>query len=196
MERWIPESHRRTFIERNLSVAQMNTEERDTLRVHREQKARRHQLSELETNFAAEKFGIAKKKRCGLCLLEYSDVNLVLTVPSKAVIDLRTTWIENFGVKTSDDEKLADKLNVHEAFTYDDTRLCVLCAQFFQGNDFETYRPSYEKKRGEARARRQAIEDAAQRAYWDPLTTVEAERNAEMEQTLSPEKQPTCPPAT
>ena len=72
----------------------------------------------------------------------------------------------------------------------------MLCAQFFQGNDFETYRPSYEKKRGEARARRQAIEDAAQRAYWDPLTTVEAERNAEMEQTLSPEKQPTCPPAT
>ena len=72
----------------------------------------------------------------------------------------------------------------------------ISAAQFFQGNDFETYRPSYEKKRGEARARRQAIEDAAQRAYWDPLTTVEAERNAEMEQTLSPEKQPTCPPAT
>ena len=54
--------------------------------------------------------------------------------------------------------------------------------------------PSYEKKRGEARARRQAIEDAAQRAWWDPLTTVEAERKAEMERQLAPET--TCPPAT
>ena len=109
-------------------------------------------------------------------------------------VDLRTTWIEKFGLRDDNDRRLADKLIVHEAFRYDEVRLCVLCSQFFQHGQQEFYRPSYEKKLKEARERRQVIEDAATRAWWDPLTTVEAERKAEMERQLAPET--TCPPAT
>ena len=188
-EHWIPEEHRNRFIERNLAAMQINIEEASKLKQHHGEKARRQRLSDLETNLAHEKFAIARKKPCGCCGLEFSDVNLVLTVPYKAVVDLRTTWIEKFGVKTADDEKLAAKLIVHEAFTYDEVRICVQCAQFFQNNDFESYRPSIEKKKRERRAARQAVEDAATAAWWDPLTTVEGERRLEMEAMLELDRQ-------
>ena len=81
------------------SGAQINIEERLAMQAHHADKARRQKLTDLEQNHAEELRGIARKKKCGLCLLEYSNVNLVLTVPYKAVVDIRTTWIEAYGVR-------------------------------------------------------------------------------------------------
>ena len=80
-------------------------------------------------------------------------------------------------------------LIVHEAFTYDEVRICVQCAQSFQNNDFESYRPSNEQTKRDRRAARQAVEDAATAAWWDPLTTVEGERRLEMEAMLELDRQ-------
>ena len=110
-----------------------------------------HRLSELEQNQTEERYGIKKKKRCGLCHLEYSLINLVLSVPFKAVQDLRNTWAEEFETHKAHVKECS---RTHKAFTYDQVGVCVLCSQFFQLGQQDMYRPSYEKRSPRRAARR------------------------------------------
>ena len=79
--------------------------------------SKHHKLSELEQNGVEERYGIARKKACGLCRMEYSRVNLVCEVPIKAIDDLRKMWSEEFTPHPRHVKECAK--GKFRAFTYD-----------------------------------------------------------------------------
>lgn len=172
-ENWIPMDCRERMLQRDLAVTKSNLELMVSRKNFVETDKLHHKLSELEQNQTEERYGIKKKKRCGLCHLEYSLINLVLSVPFKAVQDLRNTWAEEFETHKAHVKECS---RTHKAFTYDQVGVCVLCSQFFQLGQQDVYRPSYEKKVAEKQRKLKKEQEAAAKRYWDPVKQLEGDR--------------------
>lgn len=164
-ENWIPVHVRRRLLQRELFCLKQNIDELESSR-----HAKHRTLSELEQNHIEERYGLKKRQHCGLCDLEFSSVNVVLSVPNKAIQDLRRSWADNNEPHPS---HLAYSANTHVSCLYDEAAVCVFCAQFFQLGQQDKYRPSQEKKRAEANRRLKKEQRATARAYWDPIKQLE-----------------------
>jgi hypothetical protein len=129
-EHWIPNDLRERMLERSLSATKANVELLDARDKFVRTAQSRHTLSELEQSLAEEKFGLRRRKRCGLCDLEYSKINLGLSVPLKAIVDLRERWSS----ETEPDAMhvAAARRQRKTANAYDEVAVCSLCAQFFR----------------------------------------------------------------
>lgn len=182
---WIPEGARTRMFERTMVMTKLIIEKEEKRTGYLDALARKQSLSELEQNKAEERYQLKRTKRCGLCFREFSAVNLILSVPQKAIIDLQNTWLEkNPWIEMSEKErdKYQNPLLKRPTVLYNEVWCCVYCAQFFTKNQQDFYRPSYESKVAEKRdkAAHAAAEQA--RAFWDPLATVEQEKKTELEE--------------
>lgn len=182
-EAWIPPAVRRRFIERNLAATKVNLDDRNNRANLAMISSRRQTLTELEQNHAEEQFKIKRKKQCGLCFRDFSAVNMALTVPNKAIFDLQSTWEEkNSWVQMTDAQKRKYQNPVKQkpSALYNEVPVCVYCSQFFKHGQQDIYRPSYESKVKERRARAELHAAEQAKAYWDPLTTVENMRKSQL----------------
>jgi len=182
-EAWIPLDVRKRIFERDLLVAKVNLEEESKRSAFIDSRAKRQSLSDLEQNKAEERYKLKRKKKCGLCFREFSVVNLVLSVPHKAIVDMQNTWTEKNSWISMDDsqKKIYQNPTKQQApALYDEVRVCVYCAQFFQKGQQDFYRPSHESKVMERRERAEKQAAEIKKAYWDPLTTVENLRKQEV----------------
>ena len=173
LENWIPMDKRARMLRRNMMVLKHNCDDMNAHACYVANEARHSQLTDLEKNEAAERYGLKRKKRCGLCDRYYSDINLVLKVPYKAVKDLRERWADEFPPHP-DHVKLATR--VHKACIYDQVPLCVFCTQFVQIGQQEVYRPSMDQIHAEQHRRLRKKQDAAAKAYWDPIKQLQIDR--------------------
>lgn len=169
-ENWIPMDKREKMLQRNLQTLKLNLDELDAYDKFVKNEKRHQKLSDLEKTQLAERYGLKKKKACGLCGLNYSDINLVLKVPYKAIQDLRSQWAEIYG----DDPRATT--HKKPAFTYDEVGVCVFCAQFFRLGQQDVYRPSYEQKVAEKNRKLRIEHEANAKAYWDPVKQLDLER--------------------
>jgi len=183
-EAWIPADVRTRMLERDLTLLKHNMEVDHTRTKYIDTLNRHQSLTELEQNKAEERYRLKRTKKCGLCFREFSVVNLVLSVPQKAIIDLQNTWEEKFSwvvMTPAEREKYQNPALLRPTLIYNEVRVCVYCAQFFQNNQQDVYRPSYESKMAERRMKATIAAEESARAYWDPLTTVERERKEELD---------------
>ena len=95
-ERWIPMDTRERMLRREFAETKLSLDKLKARADFEKNEVKHHKLSELEQNGVEERYGIARKKACGLCRMEYSRVNLVCEVPIKAIDDLRKMWSEEF----------------------------------------------------------------------------------------------------
>ena len=133
-----------------------------------------------------ERYGIARKKSCGLCRMEYSRVNLVCEVPIKAIDDLRKMWSEEFTPHPRHVKECAK--GKFRAFTYDRIGVCTMCAQFFRVGQQEVYRPSVESaERGEDGGGPRSANDDLDKRFWDPVKQLDADRKDQLLGTAAAE---------
>lgn len=176
-ESWIPEEIRQKMMKRDLTVAMVNFEAKETCISSIKNISQRNSNS-LERSLSKEKFGIEQRKSCGLCCVRFLPVNLILAVPLKAVLDIRDSWGDKFDMEGSRRVRVNPNLRKAPA-CYNSTRVCAFCAQLFDRQQ-ETYRPSFEAKEAE-KERLKDLEEAAKRKVEnDPLSQIEKERNAEV----------------
>lgn len=183
-ENWIPIESRERMVERNLLCLNKNLDSLEAQQLYVANNRKHHQLSDLEHNQAAERYGIKKKRPCGLCEVDYSETNIALSVPLKAVYDLRAKWAQDFESHPAHCQRTK---HVHRAFTYDVVGICAFCAQFFQLGQQDVYRPSLQTKLADKNRRLRKERDAKAKAYWDPVKQLELERQA-----LQPDLQSTA----
>jgi hypothetical protein len=80
-----------------------------------------------------EKLSQKKRQACALCKLDFLAVNLPMTVSYKAIMDMRQSWgnVEDYNTVLARPPRC-----------YDRVRVCIFCAQFFDGpGGQEVYRP-------------------------------------------------------
>ena len=176
-ESWIPEEIRQKMMKRDLTVAMVNFEAKETCISSIKHISQRNSDS-LERSLSKEKFGIEQRKPCGLCCVKFLPVNLVLAVPLKAVLDIRDSWGDKFDIEGSRRVRVNPNLRKAPA-CYNSTRVCAFCAQLFDRQQ-ETYRPSFEAKEAEKERLKNLEEVAKRKVESDPLSQIEKERNAEV----------------
>lgn len=176
-ESWIPEEIRQKMLKRELSVAMVNFEAKETCNMSMKHITRENGDS-LERSLSKEKFGIEQRKPCGLCCMKFLPVNLVLAVPLKAVLDIRNSWGDKFDPEGSRSIRVNPNLRKAPA-CYNSTRVCAFCAQLFDQQQ-DTYRPSFEAKEAEKERLRDLELEAQRKIENDPLSQIEKERDAEV----------------
>lgn len=172
-ENWIPEPIRFRSLHRELMTMQENL--RSTLSFERDnsREIRRFHTTDLQRTLLQEELQMKKKVKCGCCLQIFSDCNLPMKVPIKAILDIRKKWTSD---KPStggewwrkDDERLSAIPRCYEAVL-----ICTFCAQFFDIQ--EEYRPSFDKIRREVKRKQYLEAKRLEKQYWDPLKTGEME---------------------
>ena len=179
-ENWIPENIRQGMVRRDIAVAKQNIE---TTLVREEASAsemNRHKLNALEKSQSRVKFGIDRKAKCGLCCMTFLPINLVLAVPLKAVLDMRSSWGKKFDPKFDVSMSRVNKNVQKGPMVYSSTSVCAFCAQLFAKQQ-DVYRPSWESKEKELKQ----VEDDKNRVqrneYWDPLKKTEEENKVKDE---------------
>lgn len=167
----LPEAAFLKALDRDLKIARENLMEATVLEAEKLSKMRRSRMSELEKAHVEEDLGRIKKQKCGCCCLSFSLVNLTLSVTNKAVIDLRKSWQsrENPVPCLDVDERLSKAPRC-----YDEVRVCMFCAQFFQNQP--SYRPSFEAAAAEERRKAAEAKEIRDKQYWDPLKMCEKNR--------------------
>jgi hypothetical protein len=75
-ERHLPAELRQRMIDRDLKVMRLNNLNDAKLSENRASRARRHKLDELSKNHLDESYGIKQMRPCGLCAMDFSEVNL------------------------------------------------------------------------------------------------------------------------
>jgi len=181
-ESWIPENIRQGMVRRDLTVARENI---NTTLVREEAAATersRHRLNALEKSHANVKYGIERRARCGLCCMEFLPINLVLSVPLKAVLDMRESWGTKFDPNPNKKLCRMNKNMQSGPMVYSSVRVCTFCAQLFTKQQ-EVYRPSYALKEAEKKRKEEELALSLSRAYWDPLKKTE-EENKEKDEKL------------
>eukprot|EP00903_Cladosiphon_okamuranus_P009424 g8987.t1 len=168
-ESWIPDDLRMKMMRRSMAVIKENVYEsvaQDFL-VRKEKK--RSSRSELEMIKTQEKFGTKHQRPCALCEQSFSEVNLVLAVPFKAIVDLRIAW-----QKTLPQAKGSTtcKTNTNRTMLvppqcYNEVKVCAFCSQLF--HDPLGYRPTWEMELQSMRQQREQLAREKEREYWDPL---------------------------
>jgi hypothetical protein len=176
-ESWIPEEIRQKMLKRELAVAMVNFEAKETCNSSMKHITRRNSDS-LERCLSKEKFGIEQRKSCGLCCVKFLPVNLVLAVPLKAVLDIRDSWGDKYDPEGSRRVRVNPNLRKAPA-CYNSTRVCAFCAQLFDQQQ-DTYRPSWEAKEAEKERIKDLEEEAQRKVENDPLSQIEKERDAEV----------------
>lgn len=177
-ESWIPDEIRQKMFKRELTVAMVNHEAKETCNMMSMKHVTRENADSLERSLSKEKFGIEQRKSCGLCGLKFLPVNLVLAVPLKAVLDIRNSWGDKFDAEGSRSIRVNPNLRKAPA-CYNSTRVCAFCAQLFDQQQ-DTYRPSWEAKEAEKERLRNLEAEAQRKIENDPLTQIEKERDAEV----------------
>lgn len=178
-ENWIPEEIRQKMLKRDLAVAMVNFEAKETCNTSIKHITQRSNDT-LERSLCKEKFGIEQRKPCGLCCRKFLPVNLVLAVPLKAVLDIRDSWGDKFDPEGTKRVHVNPNLRKAPA-CYNSTKVCAFCAQLFDQQQ-ETYRPSFEAKEAE-KERLKSLEEAARKKVEnDPLSQIDKERDAEVDE--------------
>jgi len=108
--------------------------------------------------------------------MEFLPINLVLSVPLKAVLDMRESWGDQFDPKPNKRLTRMNKNMQSGPMVYSSVRVCTFCAQLFTKQQ-EVYRPSYALKEAERRQKEESAIAATKKAYWDPLKKTEDENN-------------------
>ena len=169
-ENWIPEATRFRSIHRDIAVAKENLRSTMILETEQARGLRRFKLTDIQKARVEEELGTKKKARCACCLLEFSQVNLVMKIPVKAVIDIRKKWSEGRGGWwDKDDARLAAIPRCYEG-----AGVCRFCSQFFHNQ--EEYRPSFDTIAFEERKAQYFEAKRLEKEYWDPLKMVEKDR--------------------
>lgn len=184
-ERWIPMDTRERMLRREFAETKISLDKLKARSDYEKADKKHHKLSELEQNGVEERYGIARKKPCGLCRMDYSRVNLICEVPSKAIDDLRNMWAEEFVPHPKHVKECAK--GRFRAFTYDRVGVCGMCAQFFRIGQQEVYRPSLEAKNKEARRKASKLSDVLDKRFWDPVKQLDADRRDQLLGTAAAE---------
>lgn len=181
-ESWIPHHIREKMVQRDLSVAKQNLA-LNNMYQHSLSFVDRGEgtdgMSPFERNLTKEKFGLATRKACGLCCRDYLPNNLVMSVPLKAIFDMRDTW----GDKYDPDGQKSRIVNVNPNLKrapacYDRTRVCAFCSQLFDNPDI--YRPSIEAKEAEREHALSLERERTNAVMSDPLKRMDDERAHEI----------------
>lgn len=182
-EVWIPEEYRRKQIERDLNLAKETTDAIGrAITTIRQEEARRENksigkngktvissLRALERCKSKERHGLERRKPCGLCCRPFLPINLTMTVPLKAVLDIRDTWGDKFDPVGAARIRAKTNPNLRRApACYNQTRVCAWCSQLFN-NQQESYRPSFESKEAEKAKAREVEEARIRKKNADPL---------------------------
>jgi hypothetical protein len=139
------------------------------------------QLSKMKCGLKLE-----RERECGLCNTIYKPINLILAVPRKAVLDIRESWGEKYDPVGSEKLK-ADVSTIRllklpsTGAIYDEVRVCAFCSQLFEKQQ-ENYRPSWEAREADRILKEANERERLEKARWDPLKTVEVEREKENEE--------------
>ena len=184
-ERWIPMDTRERMLRREFAETKLSLDKLKARADFEKNETKHHKLSELEQNGVEERYGIARKRACGLCRMEYSRVNLVCEVPIKAIDDLRKMWSEEFTPHPKHVKECAK--GKFRAFTYDRVGVCTMCAQFFRVGQQEVYRPSVEARNAEKRRRAQKHSNELDKRFWDPVKQLDADRKDQLLGTAAAE---------
>lgn len=179
-ENWIPEQTRFRSIHRDIANLKENLRSTMVLETEQQREMRRFQLTDIQRARVEEELGTKKKGRCACCLQEYSQVNLVMTIPVKAVIDIRKKWSEGKGGWWDKDDARLSAI----PRCYEGAGVCRFCSQFFHQQ--EEYRPSFDTIAYEERKAQFFETKRLEREYWDPLKMVEKDR-AEAEEKGIPD---------
>jgi len=193
----------RGMLSRNMRATQHILTDRVDQKRHFDRLTTRKKLDALTQNHVEEQLGIKKKRECALCCQSYSDINLPCTVSLKAVVDLRKFWDAQRSQEDHEEEdenNAADgteakkkpkqkkrrpataptKPTMRAPLCYDRVKVCRFCAQFFSGKQ-DDYRPSYQMKMAQRTQRLDAEEAKREKAYWDPLATIQKDQERELE---------------
>jgi hypothetical protein len=190
VENWIPEPIRFRSLHRDLMTMQENIRSTISFEKDNSREIRRFQTTDLQKNLLEEELRLKKKLKCGCCLQIFSQCNLPMKVPLKAILDIRKKWIsdkptgggegDNWWKK--DDERLAAVPRCYEA-----ALICTFCSQFFDLQ--EEYRPSFDKIQREIKRKQFLEAKRLEKQYWDPLKTGELEMErlyqAELQKTAA-----------
>jgi len=176
-ENWIPEEFRQKMLKRDLAIAMVNLEAKETCNITIKHMTQRN-TDLLERSLSMEKFGIEQRRPCGLCCIKFLPVNLILAVPLKAVLDIRDSWGNKFDPEGR--HRVRVNPNMRKApGCYNSIRVCAFCAQLFDKQQ-DTYRPSFEAKEAEKQRLRSLQEEAKTKVENDPLSQIDKERDAEV----------------
>jgi hypothetical protein len=171
-ENWIPEVVRFRSIHRDLATLETNLKSTLTMETEMNRELRQFQLNELDKSHLEEELGVSKKTPCGCCLQLYSQINLPMTIPMKAVIDIRKKWSNGKkGWWSEDDERIEFLPKCYEGI-----KICLYCSQFFHQQNF--YRPSFDSVKKEQRLQTRNELKRLEKEYWDPLKMIEKDREA------------------
>jgi hypothetical protein len=170
-ENWIPEVIRFRSIHRDLATLDTNLKSTLTMETELNRELRSFQLNELDKSHLEEELGVSKKLSCGCCLQSYSQINLPMTIPMKAVIDIRKKWSHGKrGWWSEDDERIEFLPKCYEGI-----KICLYCSQFFHQQDF--YRPSFDSIKKEQKEQTKNELKRLEKEYWDPLKMIEKDRS-------------------
>eukprot|EP00752_Nemacystus_decipiens_P010623 g9461.t1 len=165
-ESWIPDDLRMKMMRRSMAVIKENVYEsvaQDSL-VRKEKK--RSSRSELEIVKTQEKFGTKHQRPCALCEQSFSEVNLVLAVPFKAIVDLRIAWQKTLPQAKGTTTK-TNRTMLMPPQCYNEVKVCAFCSQLF--HDPLGYRPTWDMELQSMRKQREQLAREKEREYWDPL---------------------------
>ena len=182
---WIPEDIRRRMISRDLNLAKENRELEEICRASsglKELKRRKSTLATLERCRSKEKYGIERRRPCGLCGFPFLPINLIMAVPLKAVLDIRDSWGDRYDPGGQDRVRVNPNHRRAPA-CYDQTRVCAFCSQLFDRQQ-DAYRPSWEAREAERDRMREEEEEAMQRVMSDPLAQIQRGRKEELTRAL------------
>lgn len=172
-ENWIPEPIRFRSLHRELMTMQENLRSTLSFEKDNSREIRRFQTTELQKTLIQEELQMKKKLKCGCCLQIYSECNLPMKVPIKAILDIRKKWTSDKPMTgeewwRKDDERLSAIPRCYEPVL-----ICTFCAQFFDVQ--EEYRPSFDTIRREVKRKQYLEAKRLEKQYWDPLKTGEME---------------------
>jgi hypothetical protein len=190
VENWIPEPMRFRSLHRDLMTMQENLRSTISFEKDNSREIRRFQTTDLQKTLLEEELRLKKKIKCGCCLQIYSQCNLPMKVPLKAILDIRKKWISDkpTGAGTADDwwKKDDERLSAVPR-CYEASLICNFCSQFFDLQ--EEYRPSFETIQREIKRKQFLEAKRLEKQYWDPLKTGELEMErlyqAELQKTAA-----------
>ncbi|CAM9262203.1 unnamed protein product [Hapterophycus canaliculatus] len=180
-ENWIPDDLRIKMMRRSMAVIQENVYESVAQGSLVRKEKKRSSRSELEIVKTQEKFGTKHQRPCALCEQSFSEVNLVLAVPFKAIVDLRIAWHKTLPQAKGSTTKM-NRTMLMPPQCYNEVKVCAFCSQLF--HDPLGYRPTWDMEAASMRRKREQLAREKEREYWDPLR--KATSTSEQEQQLLP----------
>ncbi|CAM9288063.1 unnamed protein product [Ectocarpus sp. 4 AP-2014] len=193
-ENWIPDDLRMKMVRRGMAVIKENVFESVAHGSLVRKEKKRSSRSDLEIVKTQEKFGTKHQRPCALCEQSFSEVNLVLAVPFKAIVDLRIAWQKTLPQAKGSTTK-TNRTMLMPPQCYNEVKVCAFCSQLF--HDPLGYRPTWDMEVSRMRKKREQLAREKEREYWDPLRKATQAKDREHHATPpAPEvNQTTSPPS-